>query len=295
MFRGFFTSRTSFVSIALTVTMAAATACVPPVEETTTPESFDPDTVMGEIQGRGELRIGIASDRPPFGSAPEGESAAGLTADLGAYVADALHVEPAYVAAPNDELLAMIEGAEVDIAFPITTITEPLVRQHSFTDPYWIAHQRVLGFDGQATIEDLSGATVCSFIDPETEVLLSDLDPEIRVTSVDRPQDCLVQLAAGSPATASDAVLLGLLEEFEERSDVDRAPVIGGDDLTTEGYGAVVVQDAPGFAEVVDNILARAKEDGTWARVVSQWVGDAAPEPPDLTLEEAAALYPANA
>ncbi|HEY7874238.1 MAG TPA: transporter substrate-binding domain-containing protein [Actinomycetota bacterium] len=286
-------ARRSSILVALIVVLGAS-ACVPPVEETTTPERFDPETVMGQIQKRGALEIGVASDRPPFGFVEEGGQANGLTVDLGGYVAEALHVDAVYVPAPNDELLEMIESRAVDMAFPITTITEPLVRQHSFTDPYWIAHQRVLAFDGRHEIEDLA-APVCSFIDPETEVLLSDLDTDLEVMTAVQPDDCLTALTAGSPATASDVVLMGLLDELEERG-VPRLPTIGGDDLTTEGYGAVVIQDAPGFAEVVANILERAKDEGIWQSAVDEWVdGVELEEPPELTLEEAAALYPANA
>jgi ABC-type amino acid transport substrate-binding protein len=284
------------LAVAVAALALVASACVPPAEETTTPERFDPDTVMGEIQARGELRIGIASDRPPFGLEDEGGDGAGLTADLGAYVAEALNVEPAYVPAPNDELLEMVESNEVDLVFPITAITEPLVRHYGFTDPYWIAHQRVLGFDGRYAPDELAGETVCSFVDPETEVLLSDLEPTIDVVSATQPEECAVRLTAGVPATASDAILLGLLQELEETGDGSERPSIGGDNLTTEGYGAAVNIESSGLAEVVNNILERAQEDGTWQRAVDAWLEGAEPvEPPELTVEEAAALYPANA
>jgi ABC-type amino acid transport substrate-binding protein len=200
------------------------------------------------------------------------------------------------VPAPNDDLLEMVEANEVDVAFPITAITEPLVRHYGFTDPYWIAHQRVLGFDGRYAPEDLSGETVCSFIDPETEVLLSDLEPTIDVISATHPEECLANLTTGAPATASDAILLGLFQRFAERSNDGEVPEIGGDNLTTEGYGAAVNIESSGLAEVVDNILQRAKDDGPWQRAVDRWLEGAEPvEPPELTVEEAAALYPANA
>ena len=285
---------------ALIVAAIGATACVPPVEETTTPAHFNPETVMGEIQARGELRIGIANDRVPLGVPPESPNlgASSVTMDLGRYVARALHVDAGFITAPNDELLGMIDDKSVDIAFPITTITEPLVRHYSFTDPYWVAHQRVLGFGGAYDPEDLSGETVCSFIDPDTEVPLDDLNPAIDLQPAAAPADCEESLAHGHAATASDAVLMGMLASLGEPP-AGGAPGIGGDDLTTEGYGAVVISDAPGFIEVVNNILQRAKDDGTWQSSVNRWVGvydelDRPTAPPDLTVEEAAALYPAT-
>jgi ABC-type amino acid transport substrate-binding protein len=285
----------------LALLVALAGSCVPPVEVTTTPAHFNPETVMGAIQARGELRIGVPSDRPPFGRASHGiggPAALGLTADLGAYVADALHVDPVFVPAPNDQLLQMIDDRTVDVAFPITTITEPLVRHYSFTDPYWVAHQRILGFGGLFALEFLTEERVCTFIDPSTEVRLDSLDPDIDTFEVSDPTDCVPGLEKGHPATASDAVLMGMLSELEKPPETG-SPSIGGYDLTTEGYGAVVINDAPGFIEVVNNILARAKDDGTWQDTVDKWVAvydelNRPTEPPELTVEEAAALYPAG-
>jgi ABC-type amino acid transport substrate-binding protein len=277
----------------------AAGACVPPVEETTTPAHFNPETVMGQIQERGELRIGVANDRDPFGitTVVSGNelTRAGLTTELGTYVADAMHVEPRFVEVPNDLLLELIDDKAVDLAFPLTTITESLVRHYSVTDPYWIAHQRVLGFDGRFDLEELAGETICSLVDPETEIAPESINPDLEVTSVTAPEECGPLLDKGNPATASDAVLIGMLRAMQNDTG---APEIGGDDLTTEGYGAIVIGDAPGFIEVVDNVLQRAKDDGTWQELVTKWIPaeflSGTPEPPDLTVEEAAALYPAG-
>lgn len=270
-----------------------AGACVPPAEETTTPERFDPETVMGQIQARGALRIGIPEDVEPFGF-ERGGKAVGVTADLGAYVARALNVEPAYVLVPNGDLLLMIDNEEVDIAFPITAITEPLVRHYGFTDPYWVGHQRVASSDGRFAPQDLAGKTVCSVIDPDTGVLLSDLEPTIEIMEKHSPPDCFPALIAGMPVTAPDAILLGYVQK--DLPWIYGPPEIGGDDLTTEGYGAAVNIESSGLAEVVNNILARAKEDGAWQDAVDRWLEAAEPvEPPELTVEEAAALYPANA
>lgn len=285
------------LAVAALALAALGASCVPPVEETTTPAHFNPETVMGQIQERGELRIGIPVDRPPFGKEAVGVGhVEGVAVDLGTYVADAMHVEPAFVEAHNDDLLAMIDDKSVDMAFPITTITEPLVRRYSFTDPYWVAHQRVLSFGSGYSPEELAGATVCSFIDPDTEVALDDLEPTIDLRPVTEPGDCVSMLQDGHPATASDAVLMGMLGSLTEQPKAG-PPSIGGDDLTTEGYGAVVIGDAPGFIEVVNNILQRAKDDGTWLKSVTRWTSvydelNRTTEPPDLTVEEAAALYP---
>lgn len=284
-------------ALALVALAVGTGACVPPVEVTTTPAHFNPETVMGEIQARGFLKIGVPSDRPPFGSqSGRLDDVEGATVELGRYVAEALHVDPSFVAAPNDELLGLIDDKSVDVAFPITAITEPLVRHYSFTDPYWVAHQRLLSLRGTFDLDELGGETVCSFIDPDTEVALDTLNPAIELKTVPDPADCVPTVEKNGVATASDAILMGMVEALHRRVPI-YPPIIGGDELTTEGYGAVVIGDAPGFIEVVNNILARAQEDGTWDDAVGGSVAAGGQfttpaEPPDLTVEEAAALYP---
>ena len=132
-------------------------ACIPPEPDDDVIVKYDPEeTVMGEIQQRGKLLVGVPSEEP-FSTFSE---------RFGALIADALGLESASVVhLPPEELLTAPERGTVDISFPLVTITEKQVRRHAFTDPIYVAHQRLLVRIG-APIENLSDidGLVCQFV-----------------------------------------------------------------------------------------------------------------------------------
>lgn len=135
-------------------------ACVPPEESNDRVKRYDPEeNVMGQIQARGVLRIGIPSDYPPFAIA-DAAPAEGFVVDMGRLVAEALGVEPEFIPALSDELLDMVytrerqpleEETRADLVFPMVPITEELVQSWQMTDPYWVGHTRELEATSSAT------------------------------------------------------------------------------------------------------------------------------------------------
>src|SRR5687767_10747298 len=110
--------------------------CIPPEPDDDLIVNYDPEeTVMGEIQERGELIVGVPQGQEPFGR---------FTAGFGELVAEALGVETRIRPLPPERLLTAPDAGTVDISFPLITITEKLVRRFAFTDPIYIAHQRLL-------------------------------------------------------------------------------------------------------------------------------------------------------
>lgn len=127
-------------------------SCVPPEESNDRIKRYDPEeNIMGQIQQRGEMRIGVPSDYPPF-AIVEGTSVEGFVVELGTLAAEALGVEPRFIPAPNEDLLDMVyvdpkhpqEETDADMVFPMVPITEELVQEWTFTDPYWVGHRRQL-------------------------------------------------------------------------------------------------------------------------------------------------------
>lgn len=127
-------------------------SCVPPEESNDRIKRYDPEAnIMGQIQQRGVMRIGVPSDYPPF-AVVEGSSIEGFVIGLGILAAEALGVEPEFIPAPNSELLDMVyvdpkhpeTETEADMVFPMVPITEELVQEWTFTDPYWVGHRRQL-------------------------------------------------------------------------------------------------------------------------------------------------------
>ena len=269
-------------------------ACVSSAAPSRSVPSFDPTkTKMGEIQAKGRLIVGIPSDYYPFGFVRAGK-ARGFTAALGGLVARALGVTARYVPLPADRLLAAVDSGRADLVFPMTPITQTAVAAHPFSDPYYIAHQRLLVPQGSAVqqVTDLGGNRVCSAIDPETEIALDRLEPNVKLLSVQHASECAAPLRSGrvAAATAADVALFAL------RAKLPGSRLVG-DRLTTEGYGAAVNACDGGLAQFVSRVIGTAKTDGDWTRLYERWIRPASgstyvPDPPALTVIDAWDLFP---
>lgn len=234
--------------VRLACLLVLLTGCVPPEESNDRIKTYDPEqNVMGQIQQRGVMRIGLPEEFPPFAIAgpidPDG-----FLVDMGELIAAALGVEPEFVAAPNDELLDMVSWddanpeTDADVVFPMLPITERLAKTNTFSDPYWVGH----------TLEVVEGEHV--------------------------------------GMTGPDVELLALAFE----SDGTR---IGGEQQSTEGYGAAVRQGATTFSNIVSQVMNEADAEGDWSRFYERWLAEyfADPDPervPTMSVEDAAALYP---
>lgn len=279
-------------ALALAVALPLA-SCVPPEKELVLARDYEIDTVMGEIQERGHLIIGIAQDAYPLGFVDHNNEAQGFTALLGRKIAETLGVEPRFISGPSKELLALPKEELADVTFPAITIREPLVRSYAFSDPYLISHQRLLapatGYQTVDSVDDLAGQRVCSLADDETEVALEKLAEGIEVVQAE-PQRCLqlLQRAKVRAVTGPGYLLAGLKELASDDL------VVTGDQLTTEALGAVLERGAAGWVEFVNGVFYLAEQEGLWERAYRTYLADALGprEPPTMTLEEAAALYP---
>jgi ABC-type amino acid transport substrate-binding protein len=285
-------------SAVLLVAFAVGTAgCIPPEPDNDRILNFDPRrTTMGAIQESGELIVGVERDLPPLSSGSGAENE--LAERMAEEIAEALGVELRYVTGTTEELLRMPEEGEADVTFPFAPITEKLVRTHAVTDPYYVAHQKVLvrRDAGIATFEELDGTSICSAMGPDTGSDLTKLLSDVTVQEsdlagchemfVDREVDAI---------TAPDLVLAPLVAG----SPSGRAPAaeVIPDELNTEAYGGVVERSAVApMADFVSSVLEEAQAEGRWSEWFEELIAPGLPgvpsDPPGLTVEEAAALYP---
>lgn len=279
-------------AVALVLVLGLA-SCVPPEKELVLARDYEVDTVMGEIQERGHIIIGIAQDAHPLGYVDHNNEAQGFTAALGRKIADTLGVEPRFISGPSEELLELPKEDLADVTFPAITIREPLVRRYAFSDPYFISHQRLLSLSNGdqvvESVEDLEGARVCSIASAETGVALDEVNDDVEVTESD-PQSCLQALTRGRVAaiTGPDYLLAGLRDRDPDRF------MVTGDELTTEALGAVVERGASAWVDFVNGVLYLAEQEGDWQRAYRETMQEALGprELPTMTVEEAAALFP---
>jgi ABC-type amino acid transport substrate-binding protein len=210
-------------------------------------------------------------------------------------------VQPPLVPEGPGEPTPSPDPTKADIAFPLIPISEDAVRQnapespvqYSYTNPYFVGHQRLLvPSDSSITdVKDLGGKKLCQTLDPITDVDVATLEPSVETVTGEGVNGCAKLLAKGKvdAATASDVVLAGWA------LGVPGSKIVG-EQINTAGYGAVVQAAASSWKEYVNAQFGEMKFEGRWAAAYEEWLADsfgpAPEEPPDMTTEEAAALYP---
>ena len=238
--------------------VALVPACVPPEEDNDRVVRYQADkTVMGAIQEAGVLRVGLPVDFEPW--AMEGAPAEGFLVELSELVADALGVRAAYMFMESEELLDAVHVTRAELADDGGTIE--------------LADAEVdLAFPMEPVTEAL--ATTRTMSDPywvgHTRTLEFNGEPVSEGHDVE-----LVHQAYG----------LG-------------GGVVTGPQESTEGYGAAVRTGATAMGSIVSQVFNEADGEGDWTRFFDAWLGqyfeDPEPPIPIMTVEDAAALHPAD-
>lgn len=266
--------------------------CVPSEAEIEDVIPYPRDTTMGQLQREGEITIALPGDLGPFSSIGDDGEPEGFVAQIAAEIVAALGVDANYVAASGEEALDLVKDGEVDLAFPTLGITEGLARQNLLSSPYWVAHKRLLvptTSDFQTT-SNLGGQAVCQYEEERTRTDIADLVADVEVADVSDFRECAPGLQRESgAATAQDIYLMALATELGTHE-------IRGEQLSTAGYGAALPEAATDMRAFVNTVLSDLKSEGRWLRYYEEWLEPVANRAdvnaPDLTVEEAATLWP---
>ncbi|HZK52168.1 MAG TPA: transporter substrate-binding domain-containing protein, partial [Actinomycetota bacterium] len=158
--------------------------------------------------------------------------------------------------------------------------------------PYWVAHKRLLvpSSSDLQTVADLGGRTVCQYEEERTRIDIADLVPDADVTDASDFEECARALQNGTEAaTAPDVYLMALASSLDTYE-------IRGEQLSSSGYGVALPEGATDMRTFVNTVLTDVKSEGRWLEYYEQWLAPVANREdvnaPDLTLEEAATLWP---
>jgi ABC-type amino acid transport substrate-binding protein len=252
-------------------------------------EKFGAGTTMAKIQKKGEIVIGVKYDVPPFGfKNPKSGDIEGFDIDFGKAVAEELGVKPKFVEAISDNRIPFIEDGTVDLVLSTMTINEERAAEIGFTNPYFIAHGRILQKKGGSIkgVKDLAGKKVCTALGSTYEETLKAQAPKADLKLVDSYSECLelIQNGAVDAISTDDVILTGMIIQDDSLELVDEEP------LTTEPYGGGFKKSDTTLEDFLNQVLEEYKEDGRWAEAYEKWLGQYTgeeQEPPTATLDDA--------
>jgi glutamate transport system substrate-binding protein len=260
-------------------------------------EKFEPGTLLGDIQEKGQIDIGVKYDVPPFGfKNPQTDKVEGFDVDLGQAVADRLGVRPNFIEAISDNRIPFLQDGTADLILSTMTINEERVGQIDFSDPYFIAKGRILTKKDNSEItgiDSLAGKQVCTALGSTYEATLKEQAPDAKLKLVDSYSECLELLQNGSVDAIStdDVILTGMIIQ-------DDSLHLVGEELTQEPYGAGIKKGATELTDFVNETFEEYKSDGRYDASFEKWIGKYTgqkPEAPTISVQEAVELVKKNA
>jgi ABC-type amino acid transport substrate-binding protein len=251
-------------------------------------EQYPADSTLGQIQQRGELKVGVKFDVPPFGFRnPQTNDVEGFDVDLGKAVAERLGVKFTPVEAISDNRIPFLEQGTVDLVLSTMTINAERAEQIEFSEPYYVARGRILVREGSDIqgVDDLAGRSVCTALGSTYEATLKEQAPDAELRLVDSYSECLelIQNESVDAVSTDDVILTGMIIQ-------DDSLTLVGDELTTEPYGAGIKKGETEMVELVNDVLSEYKSGGGWSEAYQKWIGqytNEEQEPPTMTLDEA--------
>jgi len=209
----------------------------------------------------------------------EGGDVVGFDVDLMDLVAAELDLEQEIFNTPFEKIetgLSMSQG-DCDIAAAGMTITEDRQKVMDFSDPYFDATQALLVQKGAgvASLEDLSGKTLGVQASTTGRLYAEDNAPDDVEIAV---YEDLALLTAAVKTGKIDAGINDntvLYDYVADNPDLEVATEFD----TGEQYGFAVAKDGNDeLIATVNDVLATAKEDGTYDDLYQQYFGDAPAE-----------------
>jgi len=251
-------------------------------------KKFPAGTTMARLQKKGEITIGVKFDVPPFGfKNPQTGDVEGFDVDLGKAIAAELGVKPKFIEAVSDNRIPFLQRGTADLILSTMTINRERAKEIDFSEPYYIAHGRILvPKDSKiASVDDLAGKRVCTALGSTYADTLKEKAPKAQLKLVDTYSECLELLQNGAVDAVStdDVILTGMIIQ-------DRNLKLVGPELTTEPYGAGLKKGDAKFQDFVNGVISKYKSGGAWERSYEKWVGrhtGQKQEPPTLTLAQA--------
>ncbi len=231
------------------------------------------------ITRRDRLIVGVQRVPGLVERDPQTREYSGFDVALAGLIARELGVDPADTAfkpLPSGYRESALINGEADLVLGGYAITESRRAAITFVGPYLRSPQRLAVPAGGAGGPDpLQDGTVCAVEGSPTAVALA---PRLggRLLTRGSLDTCAALLGDRVDALAGDKMLLsGVLAE-------DTALRLAGPPLGETRYGIGLPPGDDVLARRVQGVLRRAVEDGTWARLYAEHLGEPVPAPPPL-------------
>lgn len=158
---------------------------------------------LKKIAERGELRVGMSANQPPFTMKAKDGSVIGFEVDLATLLASAMGVKLTIVETPFPQLLDALEAGKVDVVMSGMTMTFKRNMRVAFAGPYVLSGKSVLtksaAYSDTKSSEELNDAKIKMVTlkgSTSESYVISDV-PEAELVLADSYKEALAKLESG--------------------------------------------------------------------------------------------------
>lgn len=216
------------------------------------------------------LRVGTNAEFPPFEYVGEDGQPDGFDIALIKAIGEKMGYE---VEVENMEFASLVGsiGTKIDVAIAGMTIDEERLQSVDFSEPYYDAVQYVIVKEGSdiKTIKDLEGKTIGAQLGTTGDFAIEDIEGATPA-QYNKAVDAVNDLINGRV----DAVIVDKNPALVFEAQYDGVVALPGDDFdfAVEQYAIAMPKGNKELAEKINNALAELKEDGTYDKLVKEYI-----------------------
>lgn len=234
-----------------------------------------PTTSLDALKARGELRVAVKADAPPF-SSKLGDTMVGFDADIAQALAAELGIAKVrFVPVTSGERVGVLLRGDVDLVIATMTITRSREQVIDFSIPYFEDGQTFL-VPTASTVKhysELAGKKIGAPVGSTSLSNLAQVAPSATAVPCKNLEEGVQELAAGRiDALSSDSLLLLGLQLAHPELALRLLP----DRCSSEPYGIALAENQSDLRDLVNEALMAMWESGQWHTMASTWFGPGA-------------------
>ena len=138
---------------------------------------------LDEIKSSGTIKIGVFSDKHPFGYVDEGGEYAGYDVELANRLAADLGVTPEFVSTEAANRVEYLETGKVDLILANFTVTDERAQKVDFAEPYMNVALGVVSHNDNVikSLDEIGDGEVIVITGTTAETYLTENNPEIKL------------------------------------------------------------------------------------------------------------------
>ncbi len=225
-----------------------------------------------EVLSDGVLTVGTNAEFPPFEYVDDNGEPDGFDIALIKAIGEKMGLEVQVENMEFDSLVAAI-GSKIDVAIAGMTVTDERKESVDFSDAYYEAVQYVIvPADSEiATADDLVGKTIGVQLGTTGDFIATDDIADTKVSQYSKAVDAVNDLVNGKV----DCVIIDKNPAlvFESKFEGQVKAIDGAQfGFGTEEYAIALPKGNTAMADAVNNALKEIKEDGTFDKLVADYI-----------------------